>query len=57
MKGENRMNSAETTRPKEQVNVKYKDRLFKRIFGTEEGKENALSLYNAVNGTDYQDAS
>ena len=51
------MNSAETTRPKEQVNVKYKDRLFKRIFGTEEGKENALSLYNAVNGTDYQDAS
>ena len=51
------MNSAENTRPKEQVNVKYKDRLFKKIFGTEEGKENALSLYNAVNGTDYQDAS
>lgn len=32
------------------VNRQYKDRLFKKIF---EEKENALSLYNAVNGTDY----
>ena len=31
----------------------YKDRLFTKIFTD---KENALSLYNAVNGTDYQNA-
>lgn len=35
------------------TNRNYKDRLFIRIFGQ---RENALSLYNAVNGTDYQDA-
>ena len=34
------------------TNREYKDRLFIRIFGQ---KENALSLYNAVNGTHYQD--
>ena len=33
------------------VNVKYKDTLFKKIFG--QNKENALSLYNAINGTNY----
>ena len=32
------------------VNNKYKDRLFKKVF---EGKEAILSLYNAVNGSDY----
>jgi len=37
------------------VNSKYKDRLFTFLFGNEEYKENALSLYNAVNGTDYSD--
>ena len=35
------------------VNRKYKDRLFCLIFGTEEYKANALSLYNAVNNTSY----
>ena len=30
----------------------YKDRLFRFIFSY---KENALSLYNAINGTDYDD--
>ena len=36
---------------------KYKDRLFSFIFGSEEHKEWTLSLYNAVNGTSYTDAS
>ena len=36
------------------INRQYKDRLFKFIFGNEEYKENALSLYNAVNGTNHQ---
>ena len=35
------------------VNYKHKDRLFKFIFGM---KENALSLYNAVNGSHYTNA-
>lgn len=35
------------------VNSKYKDRLFRFIFGAEENKKYLLSLYNAVNGTDY----
>ena len=33
------------------ANVKYKDTLFKKLFG--QNKENALSLYNAINGTNY----
>jgi len=32
-------------------NKKYKDSLFRKIFG--ESKENALSLYNAINGSSY----
>lgn len=36
------------------VNSKYKDTLFRVIFG--ENNEYALALYNAVNGTDYTDA-
>ena len=32
------------------TNRQYKDRLFKKVFST---KEDLLSLYNAVNGTDY----
>lgn len=35
----------------------YKDRLFSFIFGNEEHREWTLSLYNAVNGTHYEDAS
>ncbi|XME02184.1 hypothetical protein QYZ88_016140 [Lachnospiraceae bacterium C1.1] len=35
-------------------NKKYKDRLFNFIFGAEENKEWTLSLYNAVNGSDYR---
>ena len=35
------------------VNSKYKDRLFSYIFGREENKEWTLSLYNAVNGSSY----
>ena len=33
----------------------YKDRLFKFIFGNPDNKQWTLSLYNAMNGTDYTD--
>ncbi len=39
------------------VNREYKDRLFTFIFGREENREWTLSLYNAVNGSAYTDAS
>ena len=35
------------------VNRKYKDRLFRLRFGSEEYKADILSLYNALNGTSY----
>ena len=35
------------------VNKKYKDRLFRMIFGYEKYKGNLLSLYNALNDTEY----
>ena len=38
------------------VNKKYKDRLFRFLFGSKENKEYALSLYNALNGTGYTNA-
>lgn len=34
------------------MNKKHKDRLFRKIF---EKKEDLLSLYNALNGSDYTD--
>ncbi len=37
------------------VQRKYKDRLFRKIFGTEENKQNALLLYNALTGSDNAD--
>ncbi|MCR5251941.1 MAG: hypothetical protein K6E50_15210 [Lachnospiraceae bacterium] len=39
------------------VNREHKDRLFKMIFGREEHRDWTLSLYNAVNGTSYDDPS
>ena len=39
----------------EAINRKHKDRLFCFIFGREENKRWTLSLYNAVNETDYTD--
>ena len=39
------------------TNQKYKDRLFNFIFGSDENREWTLSLYNAVNGSDYDDPS
>ena len=36
-------------------NRKYKDTLFRDLFGSPERKANALELYNALNGTDYDD--
>lgn len=35
----------------------YKDRLFNFLFGSEENKAWTLSLYNAVNGSNYTDPS
>ena len=37
------------------INQKYKDRLFSFLFGSEENKEWTLSLYNAINKSDYKD--
>ena len=37
-----------------QPNVIYKDRLFKAIFGKQEHKDWLLSLYNALNNSDYK---
>ena len=39
------------------ANREYKDRLFNFIFGREENREWTLSLYNAINGSHYSDAS
>ena len=39
------------------INPKYKDRLFCIIFGREKYKHYALELYNALNGTDYDNLS
>ncbi|MBR1471296.1 MAG: hypothetical protein IJ600_06605 [Lachnospiraceae bacterium] len=39
------------------INREHKDRLFKIIFGRPENREWTLSLYNAVNGSAYEDAS
>ena len=39
----------------EKVNEKYKDRLFTFIFGRNENKKWTLSLYNAINNTQYTD--
>lgn len=38
------------------VSREYKDRLFSFMFGNPENREWTLSLYNAVNGSDYKDA-
>lgn len=35
--------------------TRYKDRLFSFIFGSDEHKDWTLSLYNAVNGSSYDD--
>ena len=37
------------------IQKEYKDRVFKFIFGNPENRQWALSLYNAMNGTDYTD--
>lgn len=36
------------------INRNYKDRVFIKLFGSEEYKENLLELYNALNDTDYK---
>ncbi|MBR0256290.1 MAG: hypothetical protein IJQ58_01010 [Synergistaceae bacterium] len=37
------------------TNTKHKDRLFRFIFGNPDHKEWTLSLYNALNGSHYDD--
>ena len=37
--------------------MKYKDRLFNFLFGSDENRAWTLSLYNAVNGSNYTDPS
>ncbi len=39
------------------INRKYKDNLFRLLFGGEDGKRDLLELYNAVTGSNYQDAN
>ena len=39
------------------ANREHKDRLFKFIFGNPRYKEWTLSLYNAINGTNYTNAA
>ena len=39
------------------INSKHKDRLFGLLFGDASNKENILSLYNALNDTDYKDCN
>lgn len=39
----------------DKINIKYKDRLFRLLFGAETSKENILQLYNALNDTTYND--
>ena len=51
------MDAVQKKTTKKGTNRQYKDRLFKAIFGSADSRENALSLYNAVNDTDYQDTS
>ena len=53
IKASEQPDSAET---KVSANIKYRDRLFKAIFGKPENKEWTLSLYNAINGSHYQNA-
>ena len=38
------------------INKQYKDRLFRLLFGSLDMKENIISLYNALNSTDYIEA-
>ena len=40
-----------------QANREYRDRLFKFIFGNPDNRDWTLSLYNAINGSSYTDAS
>ena len=39
------------------INKEHKDRLYKMIFGNPEHRQWTLNLYNAVNGSDYDDPS
>ncbi len=50
-------NTREVIMGSKKANKKYKDRLFNFIFGREENREWTLSLYNAINGSNYTDAS
>ena len=45
----------EKSQPSPAANRRYKDTVFRDLFGSPERKGNALELYNALAGTDYED--
>ncbi len=47
----------EATQQSFRANRKVKDSVFRDLFGSPERKENALSLYNAINDSSYDDPS
>ena len=54
MKGEH-MNTKQVNEESVHGNGKYKDRLFRFVFGAKENRKYLLSLYNAVNQSSYTD--
>lgn len=60
MKRNNRMSFAKRGKKEQRnrkagINRNHKDRLFIKLFGSPENRGNMLSLYNALNGTAYED--
>ena len=61
MKRKNRKSFAQRSKKAQRnlkggINRNHKDRLFIKLFGSPENRGNMLSLYNALNGTAYEDA-
>ena len=54
MPGKKNAKVAQKTKQKQPVNEKYKDRIFKSLFGNSEHKDWTLALYNAVNNSHYR---
>ena len=54
-KKNNKKNNPNKKKPRIYVNNNHKDRLFIKLFGSPENKDSMLSLYNALNDTEYSD--
>ena len=54
MAGKKKTKVAQKPKEKQPVNEKYKDRIFKSLFGNPEHKDWTLALYNAVNNSHYR---